>query len=852
MPLFTDLTYARPSNVYQGSPLNEVKALNEQASKDYNLARSAKDELDMLYSNLDVEDRNVGIKKQAIEGLRNRFKNLVANGNYQDAKYEVAQAQKDFMTDKQLQDALASKQAKNAYHAQLQDRLKKGMAGEKGGITERQYNYAVQQSELNNKKPLVYNPEKLKSENMFQGINLSDDLSQEISDQTFKRIEDWKANGTTDINGRTYTIQNIGGVQKVMLDGKEVPYSEVANALKQDILNNEAYKSYINEDKEINKFNRTFDGRTGERRNIDRNDLDFLTDAELKQMYLGASEQDIEKLKKSKDLKDKATLNELKTLEKGFDLNNPDIVNRLYDEYYVKDKLNKFVYPAAEKASFQDYNQKIFTDEAALLGLKHKYDKDLEKFKKKLNDESQPPIVTNNLQFFTGEDYATKKNNINSLKDKLTLAKQNFDKAPNDSQVRNDRLQEYNDALREYNIASADLEGFYHNIPVDYKQKIKDNINTMFVKPIGAKYTNWDNRISKDKLNSLIEEAQVNKDTKAQSALMTAKMYLENGKELPEKFVNDLTETITSEPKYLSIVDEADDERASRGTVLGLQQSGFTNGMQSTQERALRSIGGLGYFTSDKTTIGDILREAHNEKAFGQAPNIYSVPYNDNVKMNSSLVNSINDYSKALLGNESDLIAPDGKQLGEYISQKHFWKRNEAGKWVEDTPNLSKSRVGTTSARLDGKLGVAITPKNDKGEDLVESDGTPSDDKGGRKSIIVTPKNAESVKNLYKMQAQYAAETKDYDKSLLLQGYVNFGDIGGKIKLGTDVKPFEINNPYTGEPLTISLRKVDNNTSEVLDASGRPLFVTKDGKNHSYFKSNDELIKNLELLSRPN
>lgn len=864
MPI--NLTYAKPTSLYAGSPVEEVKALNEEASKQYNQARKAKDAIDIYANNVQLEDKNFAIKQRVINNIKTKFDDLVKNGNYQDANYLVGEVGKELLMDNEFQDAIKSNENKQAYHANLKAKLDKGLAGEKGGITEARYNYAITKSELANQQPLKYHPDKMKSENMFQGINISDDLSQEIADQTFDRIKDWKASGSTTVDGKTYTIQNIGGVEKVMLGTKEVSYSEVANALKQDILNNDAYKRYLDENREIDKFNKTFDYQTKSQRPLDRNkDLDMFDDKELKEMYLGISEKDIEELKKSTNLADKAALEEIKNKEQNFNLEDPKIVEQLYDNYTTKDQLNKVVYPAAEKASFKDFEQKIFTDHAALENLKHAHDKALKKYEKKLSDENLPPIMQSMSQAnqFTGDDFAKKQENIKSLQDQAQKALTLMNKTEPNSPLWRTRRDDYNSALGQLNIANSEVKNFYAGITPETKQKIQDNVSNMF--NIISGRTNRDNKISQIGLEDLINEAKVNKDIKTQSELLTAKMYLQQGKELPPEFVKGLTNTLTNNENYLKILSDEDERIAQRNAIIPDNESGFTNnpegegiitGVVGGVNNFLKTVAGAvtPYYTS-KTTINNIVTEAYNEKSLDQTMKLTSIPSMEGVedkKYIPELTKQFYGYAKNVLANSSDLYTTDGTPLDAVLagkSDKKFYKMDEKGKYVETLPDLDKTAVAIASGAKDGLKRISTTYYDKQGVPLVLSNGTPDSDKGARSSVIIASKDPETFTPLYNIVAQYSNKSGNTDDALSLQGEVNFGHILNKARLGNNVDPFEVSFP-NGNSRVIGYKKEADDASTIIDMTqtinglpnanyGKPLF----GDKYSTFRSNEELVK---------
>lgn len=826
-------SYARPTNTYAGSPVDEVRALNETAANQYALSRTAKDELDVLYNNIDVEDRNSDVKRRAVDGLRERFTQLAKDGNFQDAQFAVQDAKKAYLMDNELQAAIQSRASQAKYQGELKSKLDKGLAGEKGGISERQYNYAMTMSSMANKDRTTYDPETMTTKNMFRGYNISDDLSKEISDDMMTKALKFKETGVLNANGQNFQIKNIGGVQKIYSGANEVDFKEVANALKVDLQNNEAYKRYLDESRQIDKFNKTYNPNTKSLRAIDRvQDLGALTDAELEESFVGASKKTIAALEKSGKLDDKATLEEIKTRQRSFDLNDPKVIEYLHDKISEKDQMNKMVYPAAEAASYIKFDDKIFTDEALLEDIRQRNRLALESFKQSAANTGFPPPVSGQSQVnqFTGTDYSKKKEYLGGAENEVKRTKALLDAAPENSTLWKTRDQDYQNALGIFNTAKADIGIFYDQVPEEARTKIKSRISNML------SYTVDENpdkigmrgKISGPGLEKLIIEAERKGDSETVQALKAARTNIIYGKILGPETLNALSDKLSKDKDYLSIVSTEDTELDNRKLV------------------------------SFDTTIDNTITEAYNNKSLDQSLRLTSVPATGNIKEDAPLATHFYSVGKNILANAKDLVDQAGIPFDEIISgqgDKKFWSKNSQGKWVEDLPNVKNPSISIASGGKDGVKRISVTFHNAAGQPLVVSDGEPSGE-ASRPGILLSSHDDNTFNTLYDVAANYAKQTGDEKTYYTLRGERDYGNMFNRVRLGADVDPFKITTPSGGE-VTIGFKADGDDASTIIDMDatlqgkqnpnfGKPLFNRlPQAKINSTFRSNEDLVYTL-------
>lgn len=398
--------YAQPVNTYSGLPVEEVKALNQAQSEQYNTNRAAKDALDVLYNNLDIEDRNYEIKRKAIDGVKTKFKDLVSQGNYQDAKYVISDAVKAFQTDNELQGALKSRQKEKAYYEDLRNRLESGTQSttstestgkdklnkettkRSGGINRDIYQYAIAKSKEKNKGQIKYNPETGLTEGGFEGVNVVDDKSGDIYDELYKRTQDWKAE-TIEANGTTYKMDPTKprGYLNVQT-GETVDRDEVQKALVTELSNRGDWKDFLSQEREIDRYKKFGSSQV----TSDAFNQLGMTEDSLKNHLLGIDDKKLEQLSKSKSAEDKKEWLRIEEEKALMDLNNVDQnqLTSLYDSIQRKQQLHRYTSSAADKAGYTKYKDEFLKDEAYLMALDFGYKKKLKELEHKMDTPMYP------------------------------------------------------------------------------------------------------------------------------------------------------------------------------------------------------------------------------------------------------------------------------------------------------------------------------------------------------------------------------------------------------------------------------------------------------------------------------
>ncbi len=835
--IFNDFSNSQAENVYAGSPVEEVKALNKEQSEQYNKNIENKDSLDLMMNNLDLRDVDYSIKKQAIENAKNQFAELVKNGNYQDGNRVIQKVHNDLLTNNALKDAIDSRAREKTYYSTQKERL------DKGEISQEDYNIGLLKTKHDNTKGLEYDPNTMTSKNKFSGQFIHNDMSDEIAKDTMDAIKDWKATGEAsfvDNKGTShhYQVKNIGGVENVYDNGEKVDYDEVANALKSHIESQEKYKDYINQKLNFRKYVLTTDADTGVKRDINRNDLDFLSNNEIKKGFLnGISEEQISQLEKSKNIKDNSLAKQLRLKEAQFNINDPKQLEQVYNKYNKESLLNDMVHGASEKASYTKFTPTLFKDDAALEELKFKHNKALEGYKRILSNQGVPLAINKgDVKNYTGDDYNKVQDNINNFKSDLDNKKALLSKVNPSDPLYRTRVHDVDEAQNNLLQAQSHIQTFYDNLSNTAKSDLSDRITSFFTEPDHT--SNWDYRISKDKLQNLMDVARTSKDYQLYGKLSTIKDHLEAGDEPTKEMVQQVSKGLV-DSKYLPILSEADDERVKRSTFdSSKSNSGFPH-----KESYIGAINSVIDNPSWYNRIGNIMQKEYNTN-----DNIKTIPDVVSIAEQKDNPNAeqYHNLARTILSNSTDVFDDSGNSLDKILSNKTdnlFYTMekigDKAGKLVKSIPDMSKTVVSLALGSSDGKPRFVANFKDKDGNDLMYGK---DDGKAEKTGIYLRTSSNEDTKMLYNTAAQYADGIGEKDKAIALRGEANFGENIRPLRIGGSSleKPLTLTYP-NGKELKINLIPTSKDASKVIDVStGKQLF------NGEEFRSKSALIEALE------
>lgn len=869
--LLNPLDYSAPENVYAGAPIDEVKALNKSLSEQYTSNRLRKDQLDILAANLDVRDVDYQAKKQYLDGLKSRFQDLVDRGDYENAKYIVGEEAKKFDTDPVLKGIVQSRQKELAYKSDLDKRLAEGK------VDKYTYNYGLIKSKLANKDALTYNPETGTYENMYSGFNVLDDASKEIYENFDKRIQNWKEGSILDVDGHKFTkVKGLGGVEKVYMDGVEVKHDEVYNALRRELEGTPQYMAFLQQQRDIDNFNKFADAE-GNLRDVNRDDLKFLQDSEIRSLLTGGITEDmiLKAEKEAKTLDQQAAVEDAKNRFYGINLDDPETIKKAYDSYQYKSQIDKYVAPASDKASYEKWDSKLFQDNAALENIKASHSKALKKYEYDLQN-MQMPLLTNkgSVQKYTGDEYKEIAGNLKNYQAEVNKQKALLDQLKPGDPLYETRKRDYENAVNTLNGAKTHIQQFFSNLSDGAKKKLGDRIRGMFHQEEGGT-SNWDYRPSKEKMEELMNIAHKNGDRETWVKLATINQLFEEGKTPSKDLADDLSNRLTNE-KYLPSIAEIDEERTNRSTVFGMydpQTNEAIKGVGTFEENrgtATQSgymteyrgvLGGIGgmiggtvfHHTKLSDNINDIMQEEFNtNQNMKTVHDLYFVP--DQGKDNTPLANSYHAASRALLKNSSDLQLPNGKSLNQLLAgqtEQKFWTKvvDKKGKetWVEATPDLEKSLTAVAPGSADGDRRVAVTFKDKDGNDLIlakdASDIGEEEKDAMRKEIYLKSGNPAAVDMLYNIAGQVATASGDKESAKLIYGEVNFSNIFRTARLGEDSEPFYIKAEGKELKEPVMFKKISDDASIIVSAkTGKSVFQNSAGQPKA-FRSQNEVIK---------
>lgn len=795
-------SYAKPTGLYAGSPLQEYKALNADVAQQYNQNLGDVNELNLLANNLKLRDQDVGIKQEVIDKLKSDFQTTASLGNYEDAKYKVAKAANDFQMNNKLKAALQNKAAEDSYVQDLGSRLKKWQEGDKkGGIDEKSYQYALINSKKLNDRPTEYDENTLQDKNQYSGVKVMNDLSGDIQDDIFKQFENFKSTQMFMPDGKTryeYKVDPITKTEKVFKNGEEVTFQDLANSMKQYVENKEQYKAYLNQSRNINKWGNTYDPKTGTNREINLDDISFLPDDKKKEIYLGASDKDIQQLATSNKTSDKDLYNRLKEKEKSFNLNNPQVVNDVYDKFNKDNQLNEVVYPAAEKYSFDKMNYNIFTDQGAKLALEDWY----QKAKEKRAETSLPPITeTDNSSIYTGEDFATMQSRIPALKSNVDKYKLLLANPKTPPAMRETYQRELINAENEYNAEKTVVDSYYTNVPNSTREKIKKDLVTILGNSNLGDLPGGNQSIAKfrtyldQELPNLLDEARSNQDWDAVRTLNYAISYRNrNGGKLDDNTINSVANVIASNPKdYVGKMQQVNEDYSLEKAVNSNIREHFNT--EQLKEHSLRTF-----------NVADL-----------------------GIKDNNPLANQVIFTGRNILNNSQNLILPNGETLDKVVSgnspTNKVWVLNDKGDdYIPARISTNDSYLSPNSSDISGRMSGTATFKDEKGRDLVISENKPeagNPETARRASVKIYAPNSNAMELLAGEMSKAARSTGQTDIADKLDANVMFGSYNNKLRGGIDSPPITVN--IGGKQLKVGLKKIDDTHSILVDPSGNPI-----------------------------
>lgn len=813
-----NLTYAKPLNTYSGLPVEEAKALNESQSKDYNTNRAAKDALDVLYNNLDVEDRNYDIKKKAIEGAKTKFQDLVAKGDYQNAKYAITDAVKSFQTDAELQASLKSRQKEQAYYNDLKNRLEAGTQSQtsteqagntktankevtkrSGGINKDIYAYAMEKTKAQNQGQIKYNPETGTTEGGFQGHNVVDDKSGDIYDEMYARTKDWKAD-SIDANGNTYTMSktNPRGYLNVQT-GKEVTKDEIQKELIKELSNRGDYKDFLAQERDIQRHKQIPNGDITPESFAN---LGYNED-KLKNTLLGIDDNHLKTLAKSKSVDDKKELARLQGEKSALDLHSFDKekLTNLYDNVQKNHQLLNYTSAAAEKEAHTDIKNEFLKDEPYLMALDFGYKKKLKELENKMD-----------VPMYPSSNYSIAKTLDKGALDKLSLNHEATQKGVNDieSQYGTNVNNMPADVKNKYSDLKADLKIFDNNTTKIYDDidkkggniygKVKETIFS------GESPTDLRDFLNSTKIANPLSD-KLNRLYAAWQANPTRPGF--KGEQVHVSF-NDIVK------ENLNDTDRAEMKGMSKGFET-------PNGQKLIEDYTHQ----VGINSNAGGLVKEVVEKSKNKYFENNEENLYQINTKvlaDDKNPKSPVHQLTNKYSD-LAKSGTDFKSSDDKSIPQLVNEYNL-AQGKNGKHI----TMDNVKVNLTTQPILGKFALNVTMPDGKTDLLY-----PADQEDYRR-------------NMY-MLGDYLTNTGD-NKEANIQGqdiksHINFGDlrnelsaisskkIGGVIPIDLPIayekgKPYLSSNKGRNEKFTLKVLSKNSDGTSIFG------FADKDGDTRNF------------------
>lgn len=836
--IFDDIVSDKPVNVYAGLPVQETKALNAEMSQQYQSSRGAKDALDVMANNLDVEDRNYEVKKRVIDETKAKFKDLVSRGDYQNAKYLVQGVEKNLMMDNELQGALQSRKKEGAHYQGLKEAL------DKGDINQDIYNWNVEKTKQANKGKIEYDPNTMTTKNMFSGQSYVKDLSKEIYNAMDARIKDWKEESITDINGQQYkkTMSSPTGYFN-MTTGKQVRYDEISDALRTELENTGEYRDFLKQEKVID-YHKQFKNADGSYREITKEDVNNLglSDDKIKTIISGISPESLGRLAKDKSAKGQELYEEQKALRDAVSTGNlsKENIDKLYNFGYTKLQTEKYISPASAKGSYQTWDDKYLQDVYGLENLQHRHKLAQDKAKAELTISAAPETPSQLQQYKLsdikeqGRTLAEIGTEISQLQTQLSTATdatkkdiiQRLQVLANKSSIIRKNNTSFEDDMRKKGYNTDKNYASYLNVmpgqddkAMEYKKQLINNILSL----------------PANKISSSLSAAlhMMNEQIKGRSVSVSMSM---------EEVIDEINKFPDAKKVYDNVKSSMLEDASKQAPLSTFEKMAYVGTSVSNLE-------GLKENVEDSK-----VKFLEKEKTKAISTNIIAIDEdNNNPKdpTSNNLNREVRDRVKSLVQDpNAEFTTESGLLLYDIASGQvdGYTLLNSKGEKVP--ADLGKSKVNITSQSINGKVPVAITLYSATGDALHFDD-----EQKGQASLLVYPKNDDvTIDGLKRIGQNYLQNGKTNNDKI--KGIQYLANAEYKTQLDSQIAPdFWNEKPkgYTedivinsnGQAYQLRVIKENSGTGEtefsIAPMNGNALtFSNLNGKPIKTFKSLDE------------
>jgi hypothetical protein len=113
-------------STYAGAPIEELRELGQQSTKDYREGIQGHANLQAMMNNVDVDDADKEYLQSKIEEISENFTSYAKKGDYENAGAQIIMSATDFSRDKVIKEAQASKVARDKHLLDAKTRFQKG------------------------------------------------------------------------------------------------------------------------------------------------------------------------------------------------------------------------------------------------------------------------------------------------------------------------------------------------------------------------------------------------------------------------------------------------------------------------------------------------------------------------------------------------------------------------------------------------------------------------------------------------------------------------------------------------------------------------------------------------------
>lgn len=168
---FGGLSYANYTPQYVGQDIEGINQIAQKKNQDYDNNITKADAMSIAINNLytQVRPEDAPTVKAAADKAINDLQSVKDSGDWENSQYKINKVAKDFALNNVIKGAVQKKSAYDTWLADLNNKV--GKDEKEGGITTDQRDRAIMLSNANpdNNKPVEWDNEKLKYNNMFKG-----------------------------------------------------------------------------------------------------------------------------------------------------------------------------------------------------------------------------------------------------------------------------------------------------------------------------------------------------------------------------------------------------------------------------------------------------------------------------------------------------------------------------------------------------------------------------------------------------------------------------------------------------------------------------------------------------------